>query len=130
MRTIVTSSTTVTLEADPRSAAQARRFVLDELARAGGEELGPAAELLVSELVANAVLHARSQVTVAVIAAPDTVRIEVSDGSAAGPRQRRFSNEASTGRGLLLVEAMSSAWGVIQRAGGKTIWFELVAEMA
>ena len=126
----MSDSVEVTLDADARSAAQARRFVTDHLRQAGEGELAEAAELLVSELVANAVLHAQGQLTVAVIARAGGVRVEVSDGSVQGPRPRQFTEEASTGRGLLLVEAMASSWGVTPTDGGKTVWFELTAEGA
>src|SRR5206468_2951238 len=84
-----------------------------------------AAELLVSELVTNAVLHARTDLTVAVERRGENVRVSVSDGSARQPRLRHHSVEAGTGRGLLLVERMARRWGVEPAGTGKVVWFEV-----
>ena len=85
------------------------------------------AEMLVSELATNALLHANTQFEVMVLRTGDTVRVTVTDGSTALPRRRSFGSESTTGRGLRLVASMSSAWGVEEQAGGKAVWFELPA---
>ncbi len=92
---------------------------LDEWGRDGGD----AVLLLVSELTTNALLHARTTMTVTVTdEGAGSVLLAVADESAAVPRGRRFSAESATGRGLRLVESMSSAWGVEVDGAGKTVW--------
>jgi anti-sigma regulatory factor (Ser/Thr protein kinase) len=109
------------------SARQARRFVTDTLAQWGDERFVDAASLLVSELVTNAVLHARSEVDVVVdrVGIHAVLRIEVHDGSARAPLMGGFDTEAVSGRGLALVEAISDRWGVESDDAGKRVWFEL-----
>ncbi|CAN5625538.1 hypothetical protein BH24ACT14_BH24ACT14_20010 [soil metagenome] len=116
------------LPAEPRSAGQARRFVGTALHQFGQERYSDTTELLVSELVTNAVLHSRSAVGVRISAGGSVVRVEVSDGSTMLPAPRGFSADAATGRGLELVEVLSSRWGVEPRQDGKTVWFELGEE--
>ena len=113
------------LPAEPRSAGQARRFVGAALHQLGYERHSDTTELLVSELVTNAVLHCRSAVGVRISAGASGVRVEVSDGSTVLPSPRGFSADAATGRGLELVEVLSSRWGVEPRPDGKVVWFEL-----
>lgn len=83
--------------------------------------------LLVSELVTNAVLHARCDFEVHVESGHHLVRIEVSDGSTLTPTIREHDDDAMTGRGLALVEQLASSWGVTRHDGGKTVWFEVPA---
>ena len=109
--------------------AAARRYVRRALAELGASALEESAELGVSEVVTNALLHARTACTVTVRAMPSgRVRIEVSDTSVVPVQQRRFGVSATTGRGLRLVESVSSAWGVDPHpegsGPGKTVWFE------
>jgi len=87
----------------------------------------PDAELLVSELVTNAVLHARSASRVTIERQGATLRISVFDTSPTRPRLRNYGPEAVTGRGLLLVDRISDRWGVEQVPTGKTVWFEIDA---
>jgi anti-sigma regulatory factor (Ser/Thr protein kinase) len=87
----------------------------------------PDAELLVSELVTNAVLHARSASQVTIERRGTTLRISVSDTSTTRPRLRDYGPEAVTGRGLLLVDRISRRWGVDQLPTGKSVWFEIDA---
>jgi anti-sigma regulatory factor (Ser/Thr protein kinase) len=103
----------------------ARSFVTTALHQLGGEALSDLAELLVSELVTNAILHAHSEVSVQVSMDGSVVRIDVDDDSPRAPQQRDYSQEATTGRGLALFEALSTAWGTRPKNGGKTVWFEL-----
>lgn len=102
----------------------ARLFVDSELAT-----WGIAADdvlLLVSELATNAVLHARSDFAIRVRAGDDRVRVEVSDGNSRLPTVVSVPADAYSGRGLLLLQALSTAWGVESHAAdGKTIWFEV-----
>ena len=113
------------LDADVRSSAAARRFMEDTLARWGQAELLEVVNLCVSELVTNAVLHTSSAPDVAVWVTAKGVRVEVGDEGGVLPEAREVSLDAVTGRGLALVDTLASAWGVIPRPFGKTVWFEI-----
>ena len=102
----------------------------DTLGPQADVDLVDAAELLVTELVTNAVVHARSRARVLIVTAGDRgrVRIEVHDDAFEPPRMGGFDLEATSGRGLALVDAMSDRWGVEPMGStrpGKRIWFEL-----
>jgi anti-sigma regulatory factor (Ser/Thr protein kinase) len=112
----------ITLPADPTSARRARKFVADALQDERTEQWEMAAKLLVTELVTNAILHARTEVTVTVSLEGDELRLAVRDGSARMPSARAYDLEAATGRGLALVNRLSSRWGVDPDESGKTIW--------
>ena len=95
----------------------------------GAQELEESAELGVSELVTNAVLHAHTPCTVSVLVQPGGgVRIAVADRSPVPVQERSFGLVATTGRGLRLVASVSTAWGVeVLPAGGgpgKSVRFE------
>jgi PAS domain S-box-containing protein len=78
----------------------------------------------VSEVVTNAVLHAHTEIDLTVAVERDgTVRVEVRDGSLNLPLPRDYTETASTGRGLGLVEVLASSYGVHPHAHGKTVWF-------
>ena len=113
------------LEAQPQSAASARRFVDETLRRWQCGELFDVVGLLTSELVTNAILHAHSEIELSVRLTPDAVRIDVADHSASLPAPRDAADEDTSGRGLGLVEALATSWGVDERPGGKSVWFEL-----
>jgi PAS domain S-box-containing protein len=100
-------------------AAQALRGAVDE-------GVLDAAELVVSELVANAVLHGAPPVRLVVAAQPDGgARVEVHDGSRSLPVRPRAPLEGLTGRGLGLVDAVAAGWGVDAVPEGKCVWVEL-----
>jgi histidine kinase-like protein len=86
------------------------------------------AELLTSELVTNAVLHAGSPVKLTMCRMGGGVRVEVADEDS-DPLERALRHQrqrsATTGRGLALVRALAGHWGVIVGGGGKSVWFEL-----
>jgi anti-sigma regulatory factor (Ser/Thr protein kinase) len=106
--------------------AEARGFVTQQLRRWGLESLASDAELLTSELVTNAVLHARGDViTVIVAVAEGVAEIGVSDRSSDLPEQRSRTWRAEGGRGLRLVDLVALEWGVVPVAGGKQVWFRL-----
>ena len=114
------------LHALPESARRARRAVAEALSEAGRADLVESAELLVSELVTNAIMHARTAVELLVVAGPGGVRVSVHDDSPHLPNRRRYGTGATTGRGLELVELMADRHGVeADPGGGKTVWFEL-----
>ncbi|MDX6274408.1 MAG: hypothetical protein QOJ92_1618 [Frankiales bacterium] len=111
------------LEAGRAAVGRARALVRQHLADAD-PDLVSDAELVVSELVTNAQLHAHGPVTVSVTVTREGVRLEVTDASAVPPLAVRSGSGAMTGRGLALVEALG-VWGVTPRSGGKTVWAEL-----
>lgn len=115
----------VTLPPEPRSARSARRFITDALRGEDTEQWELAAKLLVTELVTNAILHARTEITVRLALEDDGPRILVSDRSPRMPSPRSYSSDATTGRGLALVERLSSDWGIEAHEGGKTVWAKL-----
>jgi anti-sigma regulatory factor (Ser/Thr protein kinase) len=124
--TVATSA--VTLPPEVSSTPRARLFVRAVLTGILPDDVVSTAELCVSELVTNAVLHAGTPVGVHVGPAPGGIRIRVQDGSGAMPLRVRHSRTAATGRGLALVAAVARSWGVEARPeGGKTVWCELAA---
>jgi PAS domain S-box-containing protein len=115
-----------TLAFDPAliSAREARRFVRGVLEEGGRTEWVDAAELAVSEVVTNVVLHAHTAFTLTVRLTGDHVRVEVRDENPALPQQRSYDDEATTGRGMALVETVTDAHGVQALGGeGKVVWF-------
>lgn len=120
---------TIELEPIARSVGEARRFVQDVLERKGRGPWVDAAVLVVSELVTNAVIHARTQLEVrVVITAGPVVQVEVHDCSDLPPRTKNYSNRSGTGRGLLLVDALAANWGSRPACDGKVVWAEIAAE--
>jgi anti-sigma regulatory factor (Ser/Thr protein kinase) len=115
------------LELPPRaqSAKAARAFVADTLARWECGALRDVAVLLVSELVTNALLHAGTTIVVDCRMRDDAVRIGVSDGIVTSGARRGFPPDATTGRGLVIVESLADDWGVSQTEHGKCTWFDL-----
>ena len=110
-------------ECRPQAVTAARRFVREALS---GEvaELIDAAELMTSELTSNCVRHAGTGFDVSVRAGEE-IRVEVRDGGGGRPRPLSPGPEESSGRGLMIVEAMSDSWGVEPGEEGKTVWFTL-----
>jgi anti-sigma regulatory factor (Ser/Thr protein kinase) len=118
--------TKIDLPADPASPGRARRFVTDALDDV--ETDVERAALLVSELVTNAVLHAGTELEVAVEVRPRLVQVSVRDGSRAQPTLRRYDRYAATGRGLHLLETLADRWGVDAEDEQKRVWFEIARE--
>lgn len=111
----------------PSSVGDARRMVREALTRLGRDDLVDTAELLVSEVVTNALVHAGTPFDVTAWVREPGLRVEVRDGSAQLPSVRHNATLAGTGRGLLLLQQMVDAWGAQLHSGGKTVWFELGA---
>lgn len=120
----------LSLEAERFAARTGRRWVMDTVRRSGALD-GPAAELLellAGELLANAVIHGPAAGAIVVSTSRDAsrVRVAVRDQSPELPRLTEASPTALGGRGVALVDALSSEWGVDQHDGeGKTVWFTL-----
>jgi len=113
---------------DAQTPRAARRFVTQALSGWDDDEgdLTDTVNLLVSELVTNAVLHAGSDVEVMVRLTATAARIEVTDASADSIAPRAATSEDDSGRGLALVGTLAQRWGVRPAAGGgKTVWFEV-----
>ncbi|MFE3555800.1 SpoIIE family protein phosphatase [Streptomyces sp. NPDC059193] len=117
------------LEADPAVVAEARHLVLDQLTAWDLDELAFSTELIVSELVTNAIRHAGGPVRLRLIRA-DTLTCEVSDSSNTQPRMRRARNSEEGGRGLYIVAQLSHRWGSRYTTGGKTVWSEQSVPLA
>ena len=113
------------LEKGPAAAGAARAFVAELCRRWGCLDVVDSAELVVSELVTNAVVHARSHPQLLVSHRGRTLHLEVSDDSHSSPEPRDPTIDDEHGRGLLLVAAFSAAWGVEPTSSGKRIWAEL-----
>ncbi|GHF40637.1 hypothetical protein GCM10018790_17820 [Kitasatospora xanthocidica] len=114
--------------ADLVAVGSVRRRLRSALSHWGVPELSDTAELLSSELVTNALLHTgKGAVFDAVLGSDHRLRIEVQDGTSRLPGRRRDpgAEYATSGRGLLLVEALADSWGVQLRGDGKVTWFEL-----
>jgi anti-sigma regulatory factor (Ser/Thr protein kinase) len=118
---------TTTLPPDPTSARGCRRFLLDTLEEWGADEFADDAVLLLSELVTNAVLHARTVIEVRIALHGDVLRVEVADNDLRLPTVRHYSVLSGTGRGLALVAHTAKQWDVEPLPSGKRIWFELEA---
>ncbi|MFG2867396.1 SpoIIE family protein phosphatase [Streptomyces sp. NPDC048338] len=112
------------LEPEDAAPGRARQFARRALARWDLEELSDSVELLISEVVTNAVRHAERPVSLRLLWT-DVLRCEVGDDSPQLPRQRRARDTDEGGRGLAVVDALSSRWGAVPTYGGKAVWFEI-----
>ncbi|MGW3990493.1 SpoIIE family protein phosphatase [Streptomyces sp. NPDC004830] len=110
----------------PQAVGHARRFARRTLRSWGVTADQDAALLVVSELVTNALVHTDGQVRMDLTLINDRLRIAVADASPRTPvRPRSIGWEATGGRGILLVEALSATWGTLPVSGGKQVWAEL-----
>lgn len=107
------------------SAGDARRFLRQILPEWSLPALVDSAILLTTELVSNAVIHARSAVGLTVKLGKDHLRVEVADHGEGALVLREPAPGDTHGRGLLLLEALASAWGTSANDEGKLVWFEL-----
>ncbi|MFE4616575.1 SpoIIE family protein phosphatase [Streptomyces sp. NPDC056747] len=112
------------LEPEDAAPGRARRLARRALARWDLEELTDSVELLISEVVTNAVRYAERPVTLRLLKT-DVLRCEVGDDSPQLPRQRRARDTDEGGRGLFLVNRLARRWGATRLSGGKVVWFEL-----
>lgn len=119
----VSRTAATTLSPAPPAAGLARTFTAATLNIWGLACLVDGVNLAVTELVTNAVLHARTTMRLTLTLADGRLRVDVQDYSPALPVRSDPGLDATGGRGLLLVEALAEAWGVDLRGPGKVVWF-------
>ncbi|WP_055489275.1 SpoIIE family protein phosphatase [Streptomyces sp. TP-A0356] len=113
----------------PEAVRHARRFTRRTLRAWGMTEGLDTVLLVVSELVTNALVHTGGQVRLDLTLLNHRLRVAVADASPRTPVQpTSIGWEATGGRGILLVEAMSTAWGTLPVSGGKQVWADIVLE--
>lgn len=112
------------LALDPREVARARRLVRGQLLAWGLPDAVEPAELMVSELVTNAVRHGRTHEVGLRLVRTAALLCEVSDDEPAPAALLSASGDDESGRGLLVVSALAREWGTSATAHGKTVWFE------
>ncbi|MBA2950424.1 SpoIIE family protein phosphatase [Streptomyces himalayensis] len=110
----------------PEAVMHARRFTARTLRSWGVSEEDDVVKLVVSELVTNAVVHTQGDVRLDLTLAADRLRVAVTDSMPRAPvKPRTMDWESTGGRGIMLVEAMSTAWGSVPVGGGKQVWSEI-----
>lgn len=124
-----------TLDAGPRSVQDARRWAVEACRQIGREDLTETAELGISELVTNAILHAEPPIKVRLRGTRDHPRVEVFDGSLTAPAPYPSMTDdeellSTIGRGLGIVAMCSDAWGAVIQPEGKFVWFEPATEVS
>nr|WP_248297763.1 SpoIIE family protein phosphatase [Streptomyces sp. S1D4-11] len=113
-----------TLPREPRSVGRAREYARTQLTAWDLEPLVDTTELLVSELVTNALRYGEGEIRLRLLL-DRTLVCEVWDAGLVQPRRRRARDTDEGGRGLQLVGLLSAAWGSRRTPAGKTVWFEL-----
>ncbi|PAZ11657.1 PAS sensor protein [Streptomyces sp. SA15] len=113
-----------TLPREPRSVGRAREYARGQLLSWDLEPLVDTTELLVSELVTNALRYGEGEIRLRLLL-DRTLVCEVWDAGLVQPRRRRARDTDEGGRGLQLVGLLSAAWGSRRTPRGKTVWFEL-----
>jgi len=106
------------------SVREARMLIRDPLKRWGLEDLEPVTELLVSELVTNAIKYAKGEILLRLILESDSLVCEVHDSSPALPRVLQVDRDAENGRGLHVVSQFAARWGARRTHSGKVVWCE------
>ncbi|MER5714140.1 SpoIIE family protein phosphatase [Streptomyces sp. NPDC002132] len=107
----------------PSAVAEARRRAMAQLTRWGLADLAFTTELIVSELITNAMRHAHGPISLRLIH-DRVLTVEVSDAGNTSPRMRRAGHTDEGGRGLFLVAQVAQRWGTRYTPQGKTIWTE------
>jgi anti-sigma regulatory factor (Ser/Thr protein kinase) len=112
---------------EPRSCGLARNAVLDFCRANGLTNLTDDAALLTSELVGNAVEHARTPITLTAESRSGQLSVWVTDDYAGRGVRRNAEPEllGERGRGLLVVDAIAAEWGTTRQGAGKSVWFRL-----
>lgn len=115
-------SFTLELPVDAATPKAARTAVAQ---RFGAESRCADLLLCVSEVVTNAIRHARTPARMTVTRRHDKVRVEVIDASGSMPELRPLNLQSPSGRGLQIVDKLASGWGAEHTSRGKVVWFEL-----
>ncbi|MBC9728669.1 SpoIIE family protein phosphatase [Streptomyces sp. TRM68367] len=113
------------LALDPAEVSRARAVVREQLHEWGLAKLADGAELMVSELVTNAVRHSHRRPVDLRLVRGDTLLCEVDDDDHELPTLRNAGPDDETGRGLCVVSTLAREWGTSRTKAGKTVWFEL-----
>lgn len=113
----------------PSALRRARHVTRHKLAGWGAADQSDVVELLVSELVANAMEHARGTIRLTLSMEDGLLRGEVEDDAPEMPQLRLAGLEDEGGRGLQLVDMLSCCWGGDRTAHGKVVWFEVPAPL-
>ena len=111
----------------PASVARIRRFATDACRTSAPAVDVDLVALLVSEVATNALVHGRGRVRVRVHPTSGGLRVEVHDDDPTLPARRQATPMDEGGRGIALVDALSSGWGAESTSDGKTVWFEVAA---
>ena len=120
------TSRVVELPATRAAPRLGREFVRAALDEWGLARLTDTATLLVSEVVTNAVVHARSPSTLCVEQTPKTVRVTVTDRGDGVARRAMAGAGIAGGHGLALLDTLARRWGARRLDGGHEVWFDLV----
>jgi anti-sigma regulatory factor (Ser/Thr protein kinase) len=107
------------------SVPAARSFVSRSLTDWECDRLIETVTLLTSELVTNAIVHARGPVSVRMTVTERVLRVEVNDHSRQLPRRRSPGPDDEVGRGMVVVEELAQQWGTEEAGDGKVVWFEV-----
>ena len=114
----------VGLDRSTAAPGAARRFVRTSITGIDAPMLD-VVELLTSELVTNAVVHAQSEPRLMLVLLPDRIRVEVHDADPTHPVPREVDGDRPGGRGLGLLDQLAASWGVEGADDGKVVWFEV-----
>lgn len=116
----------IALQRQPSEAERARRAIADAC-RGLGRDTVATAQLLASELFANALHHGDGDIYMAVQRLPGELRVDMADGSPKHPRVKAMDLGDVRGRGMMILEALAVRWGVDPQPDGqgKTVWFVL-----
>jgi anti-sigma regulatory factor (Ser/Thr protein kinase) len=121
--------TCLELQAHPRAVPHARRFARETLRAWKLHRIADDTELIISELVSNAVTAAGllpdAHISVLIAARPDHLAVLVWDASPRLPARQPHDDDAASGRGLQIVEALSARWGSYADRHGKVVWAQL-----
>ncbi len=119
----------VVLPLDVSSVRRARAFVHQHCQASGVADADcDTVALLTSETVTNAFIHGRSEARLRLVVRPDAVRVEVGDDNSRHPTRIERQDDALDGRGLDILDLLSTRWGVTDDIAGKVVWFEVARD--
>jgi anti-sigma regulatory factor (Ser/Thr protein kinase) len=120
----------VTLAPDLAATATARQ-VVERACRAWHlDHVLDTAQLVITELVSNVVRHARTEMEISLTAGHGALRLAVHDGDPSPPAvPKPGDNMAETGRGLLVIQALTTGWGTMSNEDGKVVWAVLATDL-